>query len=106
MRSASGRSAGFMTAAPRPGPPALATGSPTGAPQARTGVLPAADRTAARLRTYTDLHSPKVGALRVRPLAALQVRDSAAHLPIRLMARARILSGAALAELWAPLPHP
>jgi hypothetical protein len=81
--------------------PTLATVSPDGAPQARTVVLRGADRGAARLVVYTDLRSAKVADLRARAQAALHVWDPGAHLQVRLSARVEILSGDAVADVWA-----
>lgn len=85
--------------------PVLATASAEGVPQARTVVLRAADPQPARLQVHTDIHAAKVDALRARPLAALHVWDGAAHLQIRLTARAEIRTGAAVADLWNRLPE-
>ncbi|NNU82076.1 pyridoxamine 5'-phosphate oxidase [Halovulum dunhuangense] len=85
--------------------PTLATVSADGVPQARTVVLRGADRAAARLRIHTDLRSAKMRDLRARPLAALHVWDSAAHLQIRLTASVSILTGDAVADLWARIPE-
>lgn len=86
--------------------PTLATVSPEAAPQVRTVVLRAADPANARLHVHTDLRSAKIADLRARPLAALHVWDKGAHLQMRLSARATILTGEAVADLWARLPEP
>ncbi|MCU0906104.1 MAG: pyridoxamine 5'-phosphate oxidase family protein [Rhodobacteraceae bacterium] len=85
--------------------PTLATVSPDGAPRARTVVLRGADRTAARLVVYTDLRSAKVADLRARAQAALHLWDAGAHLQVRLSASVVILTGDAVAHLWARLPE-
>lgn len=79
---------------------ALASTAPDGAPQLRTVVLRAADRAAARLRVYTDVHSAKVADLRANPQAAVLVWDGSAHLQIRATARVDILTGDAVAPVW------
>ena len=86
--------------------PTLATVAPDGAPQLRTVVLRAADRAQAQLTVHTDLRSGKVDDLRAEPRAALHVWDRGAHLQLRLSARATILTGSAVADLWARLPDP
>ena len=83
--------------------PTLATVDGQGRPQARTVVLRSADPQAAVLQIYTDLHSDKVDELRRTPHAAVQFWDSSAHLQIRLLADADILSGEAVSNIWATL---
>ncbi len=85
--------------------PTLATVAPDGSPQARTVVLRAADRASATLRVYTDAQSAKMTELRTRPLAALHVWDSGAHLQMRLATHVTVHSGDAVANLWAKLPE-
>lgn len=85
--------------------PTLATVSPQGAPRARTVVLRGADRAAAHLAIYTDVRSAKVGDLRARAQAALLVWDPGAHLQVRLSASVAILTGDAVADVWARLPE-
>ncbi|MCA1773353.1 MAG: pyridoxamine 5'-phosphate oxidase family protein [Halomonas sp.] len=85
--------------------PTLATVSANGMPQARTVVLRDADKQAATLTLYTDLHSAKVTELRANLLAELHVWDPSAHLQIRLAAEVTILEGAEVAERWQRLPE-
>lgn len=86
--------------------PTLATVSPTGMPQARTVVLRAADPGAGTLDIHTDLRSAKGAALQANPRAALHVWDASAHLQTRIEAAVTILTGAAVAEIWARVPDP
>ena len=85
--------------------PTLATVSPAGMPQARTVVLRAADSVSATVDIHTDINSTKVTELRANPKAALHVWDGTAHLQLRLEARATILTGADVAEIWAQVPE-
>lgn len=84
--------------------PVLATVSPQGTPEARVVVLRAADPVAATLDIHTDLRSAKVAALRVNAQAALLVWDASAHLQTRIEATVAVLTGAAVAEIWARVP--
>jgi len=86
--------------------PTLATVDSDGQPQARTVVLRAADPAAGTLDLHTDLRSPKVTALRANPRAALHVWDASAHLQTRLTGTVAILSGEAVAAIWARVPDP
>ena len=86
--------------------PTLATISPQGWPEARTVVLRHADPQAWTLDIHTDPRSAKVAALRADPRAGLHIWDATAQLQIRIEARARILTGAEVAELWARVPDP
>ena len=86
--------------------PVLATVTPGGMPQARTVVLRGADPDAGVLEVHTDLMSGKVGDLRANPMAALHVCDAGAHLQTRIEARADILTGPAVAQVWARVPDP
>ncbi len=86
--------------------PVLATVTPGGMPQARTVVLRGADPVAGVLEVHTDLLSGKIGDLRANPLAALHVWDTGAHLQTRIEARADILTGDAVAQVWARVPDP
>jgi hypothetical protein len=83
---------------------ALATVAPDGAPQVRTVVLRAADRTAATIDIHTDLRSAKIAALTANPLAEALVWDPRAHLQIRLSGPVAILTGNDVAPLWARIP--
>lgn len=85
--------------------PTLATVTPDGLPDLRTVVLRAADPLARTLDIHTDLRSAKVAALRRNPNAGLHVWDSAAFLQTRIMARVDILTGAAVAAIWARVPQ-
>ncbi|WP_405404671.1 pyridoxamine 5'-phosphate oxidase family protein [Paracoccus sp. Ld10] len=86
--------------------PVLATVTPGGMPQARTVVLRGADPAAGVLEVHTDLMSGKVADLRANPLVALHVWDAGAHLQTRIEARAAILTGDAVAQVWARVPDP
>lgn len=83
----------------------LATVSESGLPQARTVVLRSADKQAAMLAVYTDIHSEKISALRANPMAALHVWDAAEQLQIRIEANVSILTGEAVSEQWHSLPE-
>lgn len=85
--------------------PTLATVSTEGRPQARTVVLRAADRSGAWVEVHTDLASAKVADVRATPFAALHVWEAHAHLQLRLEAEVEILTGAAVAEVWAKVPE-
>lgn len=85
--------------------PTLATVTPGGLPDLRTVVLRAADPVAGTLDIHTDLRSAKVAALRQTPQTALHVWDASAQLQTRLMTTVDILSGEAVADLWARVPH-
>ncbi len=84
--------------------PVLATVSSDGLPEARTVVLRAAERSAARIEIHTDLNSAKIGALRHQPMAALHVWAPRARLQIRAGVSVTIRSGDAVADMWARLP--
>lgn len=86
--------------------PTFATVSPDGWPEARTVVLRGADKGDAMVEVYTDLHSAKVAALRANPRAALHIWEASAHLQIRLAVTVTILSGDAVAQIWAKVPDP
>lgn len=83
---------------------AFATVAPDGAPQVRTVVLRAADRTAATIDIHTDLRSAKIAALGADPRAEALVWDPRAHLQIRLSGPVAILTGPAVAPLWSRIP--
>ncbi|MGO2147748.1 pyridoxamine 5'-phosphate oxidase family protein [Halomonas sp.] len=83
----------------------LATVSESGLPQARTVVLRSADKQAATLAVYTDIHSGKISALRANPMAALHVWDAAEQLQIRMEASVTVLIGEAVSEQWHSLPE-
>lgn len=85
--------------------PTLATVSPSGMPQARTVVLRGADKQAATLTLYTDVHSDKVKALHTTPVAALHVWDATAHLQTRIEANVTVLTGDAAHEHWKRVPE-
>ncbi|RUR39104.1 pyridoxamine 5'-phosphate oxidase family protein [Vreelandella populi] len=85
--------------------PTLATVSENGMPQARTVVLRDADKQAATLAIYTDIHSEKISALRATPVAALHVWDAAEQLQIRIEANVTLLTGEAISEQWQRLPE-
>lgn len=85
--------------------PTLATVSPDGWPQARTVVLRAADQAAGTLDIHTDLQSAKVAEVRQTPCAAIHIWDASAHLQMRLVATVAVLSGDAVAEVWAKVPE-
>jgi len=86
--------------------PTFATVSPNGWPEARTVVLRAADKAAAMLDIHTDLHSAKVASLSANTRAALHIWEASAHLQIRLAVSVTILSGDAVAAMWAKVPDP
>jgi pyridoxamine 5'-phosphate oxidase len=86
--------------------PTLATVAPDGLPEARTVVLRAANATTASLDVHTDVRSAKVTSLRANPRAVLHVWDTSAHLQLRIEATAEILTGDAVAEIWARVPEP
>lgn len=86
--------------------PTLATLSPEGWPQARTVVLRAADPVAGTLDLHTDIQSAKVAGLRLHPRAGVHVWDASAHLQTRIEATVEILTGDAVAALWARVPDP
>ena len=85
--------------------PTMATVAPDGLPELRTVVLRAADPAAGTLDIHTDLRSAKVAALRHAPNAALHVWDSATNLQTRIKATVDILTGEAVAALWARVPQ-
>lgn len=85
--------------------PVFATVAPDGTPEVRTVVLRAADPVAGTVDVHTDLRSAKVGALRLRPVAALHVWDAAAHLQTRVTASVEVLTGEAVAAMWARVPE-
>lgn len=85
--------------------PTLATVSENGMPQARTVVLRGADKQAATLAIYTDIHSEKISALRATPVAALHVWDAVEQLQIRIAANVTTLTGEAVIERWQRLPE-
>lgn len=82
--------------------PALATVGPDGAPDLRTVVLRAADRSAGTLEVHTDARSAKVAQIASDPRVAALVWDAAVSLQIRLTATATVLPGDAAA--WARVP--
>ncbi|MGS2742488.1 pyridoxamine 5'-phosphate oxidase family protein [Halomonas sp. LS-001] len=85
--------------------PVLATVSSQGEPQARTVVLREADKQAATLTFYTDLHSAKVLELTNTPKASLHIWDASAHLQTRIQADVSILSGDDVRERWKKVPE-
>jgi len=86
--------------------PTLATVSPAGWPEARTVVLRAADPVAGTLDIHTDPRSAKVASLQANPRAVLHVWDPAAHLQIRAAVVVQLLTGEAVAAIWARVPDP
>ncbi|MFW5655279.1 MAG: pyridoxamine 5'-phosphate oxidase family protein, partial [Roseicyclus sp.] len=62
-------------------------------PEARTLVLRAVDRAAARLTFHTDMASPKVAQIRADPRVALHVWIPKDRLQIRIRARATVQPG-------------
>jgi hypothetical protein len=72
--------------------PTLATVGPHG-PEARTLVLRAADRAAARLELHTDLTSPKMAQIGADPRVALHVWVPEDRLQIRMRATVEVLPG-------------
>ncbi|WP_447553557.1 pyridoxamine 5'-phosphate oxidase family protein [Vreelandella sp. EE22] len=85
--------------------PTLVTVSEIGQPQARTIVLREADKQAATLATYTDIHSDKIGALRAHPAAALHIWHAEQKLQLRIEANVTILSGDEVSERWQRIPE-
>lgn len=86
--------------------PTLVTVSLQGWPEARTVVLRAADPGAGTLEIHTDTRSAKVAALRANPRAALHVWDAGAQLQTRVEGTAEVLTGDAVAAIWARVPDP
>ena len=84
--------------------PSLATLSPSGAVQIRTVVLRGVDPQAGHVDIYTDIASAKVADLRAHPQAGLHIWDNSAHLQTRLQAEVEIVTGSALADVWARMP--
>ncbi|WP_328731185.1 pyridoxamine 5'-phosphate oxidase family protein [Vreelandella azerica] len=68
-------------------------------------MLRGADKSAATLTFYTDLHSAKVEELRASPLAALHVWDASAHLQTRIEASVTLLTGDDVSDIWQRLPE-
>lgn len=85
--------------------PSLATLSPSGAVQIRTVVLRCVDPLAGTVDIFTDLASAKVNDLRAHPQAGLHIWDHSTHLQTRLEAEVEIITGSALADIWARMPH-
>lgn len=85
--------------------PTLATVCPDGRPQARTVVLRRADKAEASVSIYTDLRSGKIIDLQATDWAALHIWDSAAHLQLRMTARAKISAGEEITPLWEQMPE-
>lgn len=85
--------------------PVLATVNAQGVPQARTVVLREADKQAASLTFYTDLHSAKISELIATPKASLHIWDASAHLQTRIHADVSILSGDDVRERWKNVPE-
>jgi hypothetical protein len=81
--------------------PTLATLGPEG-PEARTLVLRAADRDAARLELHTDMASPKAAQIGQNPRVALHVWIPKDRLQIRIRAEAVVRPGDP--ALFASLP--
>lgn len=86
--------------------PTFATVSPDGWPEARTVVLRAVDAERRTLDVHTDILSAKVDSLREYPRAAFHIWDEKQKLQLRLEAEVEILSGDAVADLWAKVPDP
>ncbi len=84
--------------------PVLATVSPDGLPEARMVVLRAASESAGTLEIHSDSETPKVAALRARPVAALHVWVPKARLQIRMSAEVEILTGAQVMAQWEKVP--
>ncbi|SER56594.1 Pyridoxamine 5'-phosphate oxidase [Tranquillimonas rosea] len=82
----------------------LSTVDADGHPAARTVIVRAADREAARLDVHTDLSSSKVAELRGTPRAALLSWDPETALQVRLSAHAEVLSGEVVAPIWSRVP--
>ncbi len=85
--------------------PTLATVDAGGMPQLRTVVLRAADRQAATLRVYSDCNAAKVAQLAAHPSAGIHIWDRDAHLQIRVMAKAEVMTGEPMAPLWEKIPE-
>lgn len=85
--------------------PVFATVAPDGTPEVRTVVLRGADPMAGNVEVHTDIRSAKVASLRINPLAALHIWDSAAHLQTRITASVDVLTGDAVAALWLRVPE-
>lgn len=83
----------------------LATVCPDGKPQARTVVLRRADKADGNVSIHTDLRSGKISDLRATDWAALHVWDSAAHLQLRMITRAKIITGEEVAAVWEQMPE-
>jgi hypothetical protein len=86
--------------------PALATVGRDGGAEVRTVVLRAADRATARLDVHSDGAAGKIDEIRAEPRVCLHVWDPAGNLQLRLRATAEIVTGAAVAPLWAAVPTP
>ncbi len=85
--------------------PTLATVDAQGTPQLRTIVLRSADPEASMLRVYSDCHAAKVAELRANPAAGVHIWDREAHLQIRAVAVASIVTGSSVAALWEKIPE-
>jgi pyridoxamine 5'-phosphate oxidase len=85
--------------------PTLTSVTPDDKPKARTVVLRAADKASAMLEIHTDLRAGKVNELKANPCASFHIWDSSAHLQLRLEARAHILEGPQIEEVWARVPE-
>jgi hypothetical protein len=84
--------------------PTFATVTADGWPEARTVVLRASDRGAARIAVYTDLQSGKIRSLEGTPRAALHVWDPDQALQLRLQAHVAIRTGAEARDHWNRVP--
>ena len=86
--------------------PVLATQGLGGFAEARTVVLRAADRGAARLTLHTDAASGKMAEIRAQPGATLLVWEEKARLQIRLRVTVSIAPEAEAEAAWARVPDP
>ncbi|SEW45468.1 Pyridoxamine 5'-phosphate oxidase [Cognatiyoonia koreensis] len=77
-----------------------------GKPEARTIVLRAADPKTHALDVHTDLGTAKVASLRQSPHATFHIWDQKQRLQIRLLTTVDILTGDAVADIWANVPDP
>ena len=77
-----------------------------GGPGARTVVLRGADRGDSVVEVHTDLFSAKVAELRRDARAAILIWDGDRQLQMRLSVTVTILSGDAVAAIWARVPDP
>lgn len=85
--------------------PTLATVQ-NGVPEARSVVLRACDANARTLDIHTDIGTTKITSLKQTPRAALHIWDQGQRLQIRMTADVSILTGDAVADIWAKVPDP